>query len=261
MNRPDSIETFIRDNRHAFDTAAAEAYAWQSIEKSLARLRFADEIESEVLFNRALMDTEAPSENVWLNIEQCLEKQNTHTPDQIETFIRKHRDALDTEVPDLKVWTNIAAEVPAKTKIVRMTWQRSLLRAAASIALLVTGLGLGIWYARSSETPAMSMGDVSTEYAELEQYFQRDISAKQQKLATFTGSQPAEVHQDLEQLDIVMSELQQELANVPTGNREQVVRAMIENYKAKAAILERVLERLEPTKTETKNNDSEIKNI
>ena len=38
---------------------------------------------------------------------------------------------------------------------------------------------------------------------------------------------------------------------------------MIENYKAKAAILERVLDRLESTKTETKNSDSDngTKNI
>lgn len=38
---------------------------------------------------------------------------------------------------------------------------------------------------------------------------------------------------------------------------------MIENYKAKSAILERVLQRLESTKTEMKNNDSNhvIKNI
>lgn len=65
----------------------------------------------------------------------------------------------------------------------------------------------------------MAMSDVSNEYAELENYYRRDIAGKQQKLASFTGSQPAEVHEDMEQLDGVMSELQQEL-NVPaTANR------------------------------------------
>ncbi len=263
MNRTDLIETFIRDKRHAFDAATPGAHGWQDVENALERLRSADGIETELLLNRILMDTEMPSKNVWAGVEQFLDERKNCSPDPLERYIRNHREAFDTEVPDLKVWTNIAAEVPVKAKIVGINWQRSLLRAAASVALLVTGLGLGIWYARSAETPAMAMSDVSNEYAELEQFFQRDISGKQQKLATFTGSQPVEVHEDLVQLDNVMAELRQELANVPAGNREQVVRAMIENYKAKTAILERVLERLEPTKTETKNSNSgnEIKNI
>jgi len=263
MNRPDLIETFIRDNHRAFDAATPGTHGWQGIEKALDRLGSADGLETELLLNRVLMDTETPSESVWAGIEQFLDEQKNYNPDPLERYIHEHRDAFDSEVPDLKVWANIADKVPAKAKVVHINWQRSLLRAAASVALLVTGLGLGIWYARSAETPAMAMSDVSNEYAELEQFFQRDISGKQQKLASFTGSQPAEVHEDLEQLDNVMSELREELANVPAGNREQVVRAMIENYKAKTAILERVLERLEPTKTETKNSDSgnEIKNI
>lgn len=263
MNRSDSIETYIREHRTAFDSALPGAHGWPSLDKALDRLSGADSLEVELLLNRVLMDTETPAESVWAGIEQFLDAQKHYNPDPLERYIHEHRDAFDSEVPDLKVWANIADKVPAKAKVVHINWQRSLLRAAASVALLVTGLGLGIWYARSAETPAMAMSDVSNEYAELEQFFQRDISGKQQKLASFTGSQPAEVHEDLEQLDNVMSELREELANVPAGNREQVVRAMIENYKAKTAILERVLERLEPTKTETKNSNSgnEIKNI
>lgn len=264
MNRPEKIEDFIREQRPAFDATAPGTHTWANIEKTLDRLRNADGLETALLTNRPLLDAETPADRVWSNIEQFLCGEKTKAPDALESFICNHREALDSEVPDLKVWANIVKETPAKAKIFRLTWQRSLLRAAASVALLVTGLGLGIWYARSGETPVMAMSDVSNEYAELEHFFQRDIAGKQQKLAAFTGSQPADVHEDLDQLDNVMAELREELANVPEGNREQVVRAMIENYKAKAAILERVLERLEEsTKTETKNSDSgnAIKNI
>ena len=264
MNRSDSIENFIREHRNDFDVATPATQGWASVEKALDRLRSADGLETTLLLNRALLDTEAPSEKAWAGIEQFLDDPKNSTNDALELFIRGNREALDTEVPDLKVWANIAKETPAKAKIVGIGWRLSLLRAAASVALLVTGLGLGIWYARSGEPPAMAMSDVSNEYAELEHYFQNDIAGKTQKLATFTGSQSAEVHQDLEQLDYVMDELKLELADVPEGNREQVVRAMIENYKAKAAILERVLERLEESnKTETINSNSsnEIKNI
>lgn len=264
MNRSDSIEHFIREHRSDFDAATPAAHGWTQVEKALDRLRNADGLETTLLLNRALLDTELSSERAWIGIEQFLDNPKNEAFDALELFIRENRNALDMEVPDLKVWANIAKETPAKAKVVGISWQRSLLRAAASVALLVTGLGLGIWYARSGEPQAMAMSDVSNEYAELEHYFQNDIAGKQQKLASFTGSQPAEVHEDLEQLDNVMTELKLELAGVPEGNREQVVRAMIENYKAKAAILERVLERLEEsTKTETINSNSsnEIKNI
>lgn len=261
MNRPDKIENFIRENRHAFDAATPGAHGWASLEKALDRLGNACDLEKELLFNRLLLDTETPSGRVWANIEQVLEEQKN---DPLENFIRENREALDSEIPDLKVWANVAKATPAKAKIIGIGWQRALLRAAASVALLIVGLTAGVWYARSGEPPAMAMSEVSGEYAELEQYFQRDIAGKTQKLATFTGSQPVEVNQDLQQLDNVMAELRSELADVPEGNREQVVRAMIENYKAKAAILERVLERLEQsTQTETKNSNSgnEIKSI
>lgn len=264
MKKTNLIEQFIREHRNAFDTAVPGAHGWAGLEKALDRFGAADSIEKALLSERVLLDTEAPSDRVWAGIEHALNDPEKGMRDPLERFIHEHREALDSEIPDLNVWAAIAKETPARARIVRMGWQRSLLRAAAAVALLVTGLGMGIWYARSAEPGAMAMSEVSNEYAEIEHYFQGEIAGKQQKLASFTGSQPAEVHEDLEQLDNMMAELKVELANVPEGNREQVVRAMIENYKAKAAILERVLERLDAsTKTETLNSDSknEIKNI
>jgi len=258
------MENFIREHSHAFDAATPGAHCWANLENALDRLDRADGLEKEVLINRLLFDTELPSERVWAGIEHYLDKPKSQATDMLEDFIRENRESFDSEIPDLKVWANIVKETPGRAKIFGIGWQRTLLRAAASVALLVTGLGLGVWYARLGEPSAMAMSDVSHEYAELEHYFESDIAVKKEKLATFTGIQPTEVYQDLEQLDNVMTELKLELANVPEGNREQVVRAMIENYKAKAAILERVLERLEEsTKTETLNSesDNEIKNI
>lgn len=264
MKKTDLIQQFISEHRNAFDTAVPGAHGWTGLEKALDRLCVADNIEKVLLYDRVLLDTETPSERVWAGVERTLNNPEKGLDDPLERYIREHREALDSEVPDLGVWAAISKATPTRAHIVRIGWQRSLMRAAAAIALLVTGLGMGVWYARSADPGAMAMSEVSNEYAEIEHYFQGEIAGKQQKLASFTGSQPAEVHEDLEQLDNLMAELKVELANVPEGNREQVVRAMIENYKAKAAILERVLERLEAsTKTETLNSDSknEIKNI
>jgi hypothetical protein len=260
----DALKIFIQKNRNAFDAATPGAHGWKGLERMLQRLPEADALERQILCDRVLLDTAAPSATVWAAIENHLNDVGQNL--DLEGFIQKNRDALDVATPDLRVWGEIAEALPApspKAIVVRVHWQHYLLRAAASVALLVAGIGVGMWYARSSEPPAMAMSEVSGEYKELEQFYQRDITVKRDRLATFTGSQPAEIVEDLEKLDQIMEELRHELANVPPGNREQVVRAMIENYKAKTAILQRVLERLEDSKTETDNSEQKhgIKNI
>lgn len=260
----DLIKIFIQQNRDAFDTEKPGAHGWTSVEKTLDRLPSADGLEKYLMVNRILLDTEETPDNVWAGIEYHLDKCQKTT--DIERFICENRESLDTEIPDLRVWAGVSATLPAtsaKAKIIPLNWQRNLLRIAASIALLLTGLSAGIWYAGSNHNAGMAMADVSPEYAELENHYEHDITNKKAKLATFTGSQSADVLQDLDQLDRIMQELRQELANVPPGNRQQVVRAMIENYKAKTAILQRVLEHLEENQNGGTNSklSNEIKNM
>lgn len=259
----DSIKIFIQQHREAFDAAVPGAHGWPDLERMLDRLPDSDVLERRIMCDRLLLDTETPSEKVWAGIEKSLDKNADN--ETLESFIRQNREAFDSELPHAQSWENIADSLPKpRAKVVHIGWQRPLMRIAASLALLIAGVGGGIWYERQGGAGSgMAMSDVSGEYKELEQFYQRDISVKREKLATFTGSQPAEVNEDLEHLDQIMEELRLELADVPPGNREQVVRAMIENYKAKMAILKRVLERLEESKHE--GNDSKqsngIKNI
>jgi hypothetical protein len=257
----DAINIFIQQNRPAFDTESPGTHHWKGVEKTLERLPHADALERYLLVNRILMDTEMPSETVWNGIDEHLQQvQKT----DLEGFIQQNRAAFDHETPDLRVWAEISNTLPkSKPVIVAVNWKRQLLRAAASVALLVVGLSSGIWYARSQHDSGMDMADVSAEYAELEKHYERNITEQKEKLAMFTGSQSADVMQDLDQLDRIMEELRRDLANVPPGNRPQVVRAMIENYKAKTAILQRVLEHLEENQNESNNRklSNEIKNI
>ena len=261
MNEP--LKIFIQKHREAFDGAVPGAHGWPGVERMLDRLPASDALERQLMCDRILLDTETPSEAVWAGIEITLNETAGNT--SLESFIRQNRDAFDLETPDEKAWESIAGNLPKPRAIkVHIGWQRSLMRMAASLALLIAGIGGGIWYERNGNaTEGMAMSDVSGEYKELEQFYQRDITVKREKLATFTGSQPAEVGEDLEHLDEIMAELRRDLADVPPGNREQVIRAMIENYKAKMAILQRVLERLEQSNNGGDNSKKSngIKNI
>jgi DNA-directed RNA polymerase subunit F len=266
-----NIETYIRENRQVLDNALPDAHVWQHLNRLLNRLPHADPLEKELLCNRILLDTAAPPEAMWRRIADALDASSTASPqrDPLEQFILEHRDALDSEVPDLKIWGQISAATPEKIAPghgFTVHWGRNLMRAAAAIALLITGIGMGIWYASHSNAAAqgMAMSELSDQYRELEQYYQRDIAGKQVRLASMSGSQPVEVLDDLRQLDQIMEELRKELADVPPASREQVVRAMIENYKAKTTILQRVLEHLEdgqPEQQRTKGNQNESKDI
>lgn len=260
-----NLEQFIEQHRQAFDTVEPGVHNWTAVEKALGRLSTAGPLEQFLLLNRALMDTAATPDTAWGAIERVLDSAG-HTPtDPLEAFIHDHRAAFDTETPDLQVWANVERNMPTSgAKVVRVHWTRILLRAAASVVLLISGITIGLWYAQSNAgaNAGMAMSEVSGEYAELEQYYQRDISAKQQKLATLVAYRDDDVDEDLLQMDNVMAELREDLAKVPPGNREQVVRAMIENYKAKAAILERVLEHVEQQQPATTNSGNhEVDNI
>ena len=262
----DVIKKFIQQHRAAFDPNVPGAHGWTGVKSTLDRLQSADLLEQHLAINRVLLDTEAPAACVWENITAQLDGQHGSS-DTLECFIRENREQLDISIPNEHLWRTIEKVIPNGARptatVVRVHWQRNLMRIAASLALLIAGIGIGAWYARQS-TGGMEMADVSSEYAELEQYYRSDIAVKQQKLASFTGNRPTEIKVDLEQLDQMMQELRKELADVPAANREQVVRAMIENYKAKTAILQRVLEDLDTThQPDHENSDAghEIKNL
>lgn len=243
MSNSSKIEQFILAHRQAFDMAVPDPQGWADIQKNLDRLTQADHLEQYLLLHRPAFDHTEPPATAWQHIERALSNASSNT---LEDFIHTNRSDFDTETPDLRVWAAIDQAIPKRaTKIIWFPGSHHIVRIAAAVALLIAGVNIGIWYAGSQVEPGMAMSDLSPEYAELEQYYQRDISAKQDKLASFASYRDENVTEDLMQMDNVMNELREELANVPPGNREQVVRAMIENYKAKAAILERVLERLD----------------
>jgi hypothetical protein len=174
----------------------------------------------------------------------------------IEQFIKENRADFDREIPDAKIWAGIektldsAAKVAPEARIIslqnnRKRWQ--FLAAAAS--LLLVGALAGFIVARQNTVggganPEIALQNVSPEAAEAEQYYVRTISAKTQQLEA-NQYHSDQVEGDLAAIDRAMTELKHELANVPPGQRAQVVHALIENYQIKLKILEKVLDHVD----------------
>jgi hypothetical protein len=256
MDNKQHIEQFIKMHREAFDDSQHfPECGWETMHRTLDRIQ-GDSIAQFIAVNRIAFDTADCPDNVWANID----KGSGATPDRpmndgLEQFINKHREHFDAETPDLRVWDRLSPKMPLP---LRVGWKQYLMRSAAAIVLLIAGVGIGMWYSSQQQQSlaGMRMSDVSAEYAEIENHFERDIEVKKQHLAQFTSYHSSiDVLSDLSQMDHVMEELQLELANVPPGNREEVVRAMIDNYKTKAKVLERVLKALEEHKTDNNSDD------
>jgi hypothetical protein len=253
------MHRFIQRHRADFDAAQPDPQLWDAVEKALHRRQDADALERFLLEHGFLLDAAEPPATAWNRLAAQLEATAT---DPLEDFIRQNRDDLDAMPPPARGWEPVAKQLPmgkttAGSPLRALPWGRALLRTAAAIALLLTGAGLGIWYAGTTGPQAAqgrSLSELSPEYAELERYYQNDIAGKKEKLAEFAAYRDPELLADLQQMDKIMEELQRELADVPPANREKVVRAMIENYQAKAAILQRVLEYLQQSSTSRAKN-------
>ena len=266
--KKDYIEQYIELHTDAFNGAEVPECGWEALDRVLDRVK-GDEVARFVAANRLEFDNKDCPPGLWTKVEASLGNASMFTaPDHLEAFIQKNREAFDHETPDLRIWEQLSQQ-KKQAPALRISWTRQLVRSAAAIGLLIAGVGIGMWYSSSQQKQmaGMRMSDVSPEYAELESHFERDIESKKASLAKFTSNvSSTEVFNDLTQIDKIMEDLRRELADVPPGNREQVVRAMIENYKTKAKVLERVLKALEThepdniedTGDQNSNNSSRI---
>ena len=163
--------------------------------------------------------------------------------DNLEKFIRDNREDFDTGVPSLKIWAELDKQLPPPVEkpIARRISIRRFMSIAAAVVLLV-GFGVGIGFHLSpSPENAVTLSDLSPEYAEVEQYYATQVNNKLAKLANYQAATP-EVQADLAELDQWMKDLQKELSIVPKSKEEAVVNDIIDLYKTKVAILEKLLE-------------------
>jgi len=177
--------------------------------------------------------------------------------DPLEKFILQNRESFDDQTPSLKVWAGIERAISGARRR-RLAWVRTLAVAASVLVLLLAGGFMGAYINSNYAQPqASALETVDPEFGEMERYYQREIQSKLQQLASYDQAQS--VRQDVAQLDEAMSELKQELRDAPEGREEEIVQNLIQNYRAKLLILERVLERIQNTKQEnSKPTDDEV---
>lgn len=185
--------------------------------------------------------------------------------DPIEDFIKKNRKRFDDEEPPASIWEklneNLDGEQKGKSKtdrkIIRLR-QQFLWAAAAAVALLFVSVGL--WFQLNTQpeeqialvnAPEESTANETVDPAEVlnmipemravKAEFSEDLGQYLNDLKAYPEAEE-DVLLELKELDEHFKNLTEELGH--DYSSEEVVKAMIENYRLKLYILERTLGQL-----------------
>lgn len=178
--------------------------------------------------------------------------------DNLEKFISENRPEFDDRQPPENIWLAINQHLEQKNKkpARRISIWRYAQAAAAVVFLIGTGVLIGLNFnTRSSE--ALVIENEFPEYSETEQYYKKLVENKVDELENYNYD--SSINDDLKQLDKIYEELKMELSEAPKDKQEQIINAMITNYRTKLSILERVLERIQSNNqknSKTTNDDS-----
>ena len=175
--------------------------------------------------------------------------------DRLEEFVQKHREEIDFRTPDPKLWAAIERELPGKQK--RLIPWRNI--AVAAGFLMILGL-VGTWAYRQGmqQGSIQSLAEVSEELGEIERHYEGEIKEKLGRLTAIHKDE--EVSKDLKEMEAFLEELKADLSQTPKHEREVVIQAMIENYRSRVELLERILDRL-PSSTQLKKSKNESRSI
>jgi len=163
--------------------------------------------------------------------------------DPLEQFIRDNKEQLQHRAKDREaLWDKINRDIePRKTPIFRkLNWQRW---AAAASVVLALSLGL-LWLQNDNMANQDNLaGQKSVEVLEIESHYQKLINARvlQVKNSTeLTDQQKEEILSYLNNLEKESTSLEKELeVNI---NNVQIIQAIINNYRARLDVMEKLLD-------------------
>jgi len=168
-------------------------------------------------------------------------------PDDFEKYVKDHRLDFgpDHDAPD--VWDKVKKRAP-KEVAVKISWHRWT-AIAASVLVLFT-ISYIIYEFRANHLTG-EKAQISTmwqdprfqQLMEADEYYTAEIKDKKEELFKRASGVPdleREINTDLADLDSRLLELKEDLGD--NADNEEVIEAMIENYRLKLEILEDMLE-------------------
>jgi len=167
-------------------------------------------------------------------------------PDKLEKYILDHREQFDDQEPDPALWEKVDTFKPP---VFRINWKDIAWKAAAVAAIFVASYFFHDYMASRKQSSRYLMGNnteagspMVRELIEAEAYYSSQIDIKKNEVFRLTASNPEvrrEIDNEMVDLDRVFSELKEDLND--NADNEEVIEAMIQNYRLKLDILEEML--------------------
>tara|TARA_B100000497_G_C7662166_1_gene398912 strand:- start:1162 stop:1746 length:585 start_codon:yes stop_codon:yes gene_type:complete len=173
--------------------------------------------------------------------------------DGIEKFIWDNKEDMDNHIPKGDLWNSIESELdntdsvnPQKPLSGFGIWIAIVL-----IVLVATAFTFYQMGSKNSESKAMLFAEIQN----IEQHYDRQT----QHLVKTVGY-TSDILQipDIEDINKHIAEIKGELGDLPEGSEEKAVQALLESYKTKLMILQRIMTDYEITKSKNSPNGYDI---
>jgi hypothetical protein len=177
--------------------------------------------------------------------------------DRFEKFISEHREKFNFREPDPRIWQKIKTNIRKEKGI---NWRLILTRAAAVLIIFAASYAVNefIHRFRSQDfktNSAKNQENAVLGFKETEAYYTGLLNQKLDELKPIIANCPViekELEYDLSELDSIYYDLKNDLKD-NIANQE-VIEAIIENYKLKVNILEDILKEIDPQSEECISN-------
>ena len=165
--------------------------------------------------------------------------------DPLEKFIRENKDDLRHRIKDKdSLWEKIDQDILLSNQVVvkKLNWKKW---AVAASIFFVVGLGL-LWqqFNNKGKTSASYASELPTEVLEIDAHYNKLINTRVRQVKNskeLSEHQKTEIISYLDKLEKESLDLEKELeVNI---NNVQIIQAMIENYRARLDVLEKLLNR------------------
>ncbi|MBN2521516.1 MAG: hypothetical protein JXB17_13470 [Bacteroidales bacterium] len=182
--------------------------------------------------------------------------------DKLEKFIIENRDDFNIYEPSQEVWNKIKKSTK-QTKVKKLNWGTIVWRAAVIILLF----GTTFFLYQISQTPKEEVSKVAIkqimkkipELAEADAYYTALTNSKLKEIRSQLSDDPElqkDILKDVSELDSMHEDLMKDLFdNVET---QEIVEAMVQNYRLKLEILEEILDELKNSEKTYEHENEQV---
>lgn len=182
--------------------------------------------------------------------------------DSLEKFIIENKAEFNHVEPPADMFDGIAFEYESDEQQKIPFYKKATkwgVRAAAAIIIFMVAWTLNDLRDHNQEEVLAKSENIEIikELKEAEAFYNARINHNMDRITTLASHQPGlveSVNMDLEQLDAVYNELKNDLGD--NAANQEVIEAMIQNYRLKLDILEEILEQLEEKSNNKKASEN-----